>query len=193
MTPDEIERVALAAPGEDPGLEGHLRACAGCRGQASLLRTLDAHLKGLPHLATSPGFTDRVMARVRLPVPWYRDAWSTVRRRWAVAAAGLAAAGIALGGPAYWLLGPQELRPSGVVAFVLEGAQALALRAAIAAGRVLYDLGVVDLVGALGERVAPAHAAAVMALLSLLGLGAAWMMKRLAESTPAAIPRAVRS
>lgn len=194
LTPDEIERVALAGPGEDPGPAAHVRACGTCRRQVALLRTLDVHLKGLPYLSASPGFTERVMARVQLPVPWHRKVRAAVRRRWAVAAAGLAAAGIALGGPAYWLFGRQGLppSPSALLAFVLEGAQALALRAAIAAGRVVYDLGLVDLIGTLGERLAPAHAAAAMALLSLLGLGAAWTMKRLVESTPAPVGRAAR-
>lgn len=195
LTQDEIERcVAGGSPeGRPRRLAAHLEGCAACRREVALFRALERELGALPYLVASAGFADRVMARVRLPAPRLEAAWAGARRRWAALAAGLAAAGLTLGGAAYWLLGRQELTPGGILAFLAEGAQALAVRAAIAGGRFLYDLGVVDLGRTLVEQMAPAQAAAGMALLSLLGCGALWTMKRLADTGAPRLTRAARS
>ncbi len=194
LTPDEVERCALGAAVEErPGpLSAHLEGCAACRREVTLLRALDRRLATLPYLEPSVGFTSRVMGRVRLPEPWHEKAWAGIRRRWAVLAAGLAAATVTVGGMAWWLFGEQELTPRGLLTLILDGAQTLAVRAAIAGGRLLYDLGVVELAGSLADQIALTQAAAGMALLSLLGCGALWMMRRLAQAETAELSRAAR-
>lgn len=194
LTPDEIEVCALGEPAGAPpaSLARHLEGCAACRREVAALERLDREVAALPYLETPPGFAARVMARVELPLPRAERAWVVVRRRWAVLAAGLAAVAVATGGAAYWLFGRQELAPTDLLAFLVEGARALALRGAIALGRLLYDLGVVETAGTLIERVAPTEAAAAMGLLSLAGFGALWTMKRLLEADPVRAPRGAR-
>lgn len=195
LTPDEIERCATGGSpeGRPRRLATHLEGCAACRREVALLEALDRELAALPYLEASAGFASRVMARVRLPVPWHETAWATIRRRWAVLAAGLAAASVSVGGVAWWLFGKQELTPSGLLALVADGVRLLAVRAAIAGGRLLYDLGVVDFARALTEQVALTEAAAGMALLSLLSCGALWTMKRLVQADAPRLSRTARS
>lgn len=195
LTPEEIERCAAGGSETDrPGRWAtHLAGCGACRRELARFEALDRELAALPHLHASPGFRDRVMARVRLPVPWHEAVRASLRRRWAVLTAGLAAATASVGGMAWWLFGKQELTPSGLLAFIADGAQALAVRVAIIGGRLLYDLGVVDFAGALAEQVALTEAAAGMAFLSLLGCGALWTMMRLTDRGAPRLPRAARS
>lgn len=195
LTPDEVERCAVGGSAEDrpARLAAHLEGCAACRREVALLEALDRELAALPYLEAAPGFASRVMARVRLPAPRHEAAWAAIRRHWAVLTAGLAAATVTVGGVAWWLFGRQELTPAELLAFIADGARALAVRAAIAGGRFLYDLGVVDFARVLAEQVAPTQAAAAMALLSLLGCGALWTMKRLAEADDSNLSRAARS
>lgn len=194
LTPEEIDRCALGAAVEErPGpLAAHLEGCAACRREVALLEALDRRLAALPYLEPSAGFASRVMARVRLPEPLHEKAWAGIRRRWALLAAGLAAATVTVGGMAWWLFGEQELTPSGLLAFIAEGTRTMAVRGAIAGGRLLYDLGVVEVAGTLIEQVALTQAAGAMAALSLLGMGALWTMKRLAQADAARIPRVAR-
>lgn len=194
LTPDEIEICALAGRAGTPSeaAVAHVEGCAACRGEVAALERLDRRLASLPYLETPPGFAARVMARVDLPLPWAERAWAAVRRRWALLAAGLAAATATTGAAAYWLFGRRELTPIELLAFLAEGAEALALRGAIAVGRFLYDLGVVEMATGVVDRIAPTEAAVAMGLLSLAGFGALWTMKRLAEYEPARAARRVR-
>ena len=189
LTPDEIERCALGEEDRPGPLSSHLRDCAACRREVARLEALHELLSILPDLEPAPGFAARVMTRVRLPEPWYERARAGLRERWAVLAAGLAAATATVGGMAYWLFGRQELTPTGLLAFLLESARTLAVRAAIGGGRWLYDLGVIDLVSGLTESIALTEAAAGMALLSLLSCGALWSMRRLARTESVRLPR----
>lgn len=55
-------------------LESHLLGCEGCRLDVDEWRALFASLKSLSRFAPTEGFTERVMARVRIPEP--KVAWS---------------------------------------------------------------------------------------------------------------------
>ncbi|MFQ5678210.1 MAG: anti-sigma factor family protein [Gemmatimonadota bacterium] len=193
LNPDQIERCATGEPGTElpAALGAHLRLCSACRGEVAALETLHTHLRKLPHLDPSPAFTRRVIARVTLPVPWHQRAWSAVRRRWVAIGAGLATATGSVGGMAYWLFGQQELTPSELSGFLFSGLQDLGLRITMAGGRVLYDLGILELLRSLAENVAPSEAAGGMALLSLIGAGSLWAMKRLMEPHTPRLSRAV--
>lgn len=196
LTTDQIERLATGEPAKAQPVAAvakHLRHCTTCHQEVTALATLHIQLRKLPYLSTRHGFTERVMARVTLPVPWYEQVWSTLRRRRVAVGVGFATAGSALGGVAYWLFGQQRLTPSEIFTFALEEIQAIGLRIAIAGGQVLYDSGVMDLLGTLIEQVALPEAAAAMALLSVTGFGALWTMKKLMVTDASRLLRVVKS
>jgi hypothetical protein len=63
--------------------EAHLRSCAACGSELEQARALLAALAGLPALAPSASFADRVMARVQVaPAAAEAMAAAPVRRRW---------------------------------------------------------------------------------------------------------------
>lgn len=180
LTPDEIELCALEAPESEVAgrLGAHVRGCPACRREVAALAALDRQLGTLPLLGTSAGFTERVMARVTLPVPWYEVAREAVRRRWVALSVGLAAACGTVGGMAYWLFGLQGLTPGGLATLAYEGLRTLLLQALIILGRAVYDLGLVDLAAEAVERFTLPEAATAMALMSLLALAALWAMRK---------------
>jgi hypothetical protein len=61
--------------------ETHLRACAGCQALADRERLLVMRLEALPLFDPRPGFADRVMGRVDVPVTSIADAWRLWRGR----------------------------------------------------------------------------------------------------------------
>ena len=170
LSPDEVDRCVSAASdsGYPDALGEHLRVCTVCRDDVAFARALARHLATLPYARTSPGFSGRVMARVRLPRPWGERAFVFVRRRWAVAAATAAALAVTIGGMSFWLFGQQGITPVGLATFVYEGTQGVVVRGFIGAGRLLYDLGVVDLGSTLLNDIGLAQALMAMAALGLL-------------------------
>jgi anti-sigma factor RsiW len=81
---DRAERVVI---------ESHLLGCARCQVQVEEWRALFAALSGLPQLAPSAGFADRVMAGVRVaPERGRRTAWDQAWQRATRQASGVAAA-----------------------------------------------------------------------------------------------------
>jgi hypothetical protein len=192
LTPDEIELCALeaAGPRRPERLRAHLRSCVECRDEVAALAELDRRLATLPALAASPAFADRVLARVQLPVPWYREALAALRRRWLVVAVGLSGAVATVGGMGWWRFGQQGLTPGALVTFVYEGLRSLLLQGVISVGRALYEVGLVDLVGDVAARVTLPEAATAMALVSLLGMAALLTMRKVVEAAGA--PRVAR-
>ena len=80
LLPEEID---LLLDGEvgfgTPPLKAHVRACAACARELESARVLVRTLEHLPHIAPSPLFAGRVMARVQLFVPWHVALADTVR------------------------------------------------------------------------------------------------------------------
>jgi hypothetical protein len=64
-----------------PQRETHLRACAACQTLADQERVLVMRLEALPLFDPRPGFADRVMDRVDVPVTSIADAWRLWRGR----------------------------------------------------------------------------------------------------------------
>jgi hypothetical protein len=102
---------ALAAP-----REAHLRHCPACQTLADQERVLVMRLEALPLFDPRPGFADRVMDRVDVPVTSVADAWRLWRNRVFANPMGVGiAAGVAvlLGGSvaasAAWAAGNQDL------------------------------------------------------------------------------------
>lgn len=92
-------------------VESHVLECARCATEVDEWRSVFAALEGLPRLAPSPGFADRVMAGVALPLPWPSQVWELLQRLvprttrgWALATAFLALPALLGGGALAWLL-----------------------------------------------------------------------------------------
>jgi len=96
--------------------EAHLRGCAECQLLADQERVLVMRLEALPLFDPRPGFADRVMYRVDVPVTSIADAWRLWQRRVFANPIGVGiAAGVAvlLGGSvaasAAWAAGNQDM------------------------------------------------------------------------------------
>jgi len=179
LTPDEIEAAAdPSATLPEPRRE-HVRACASCAGEVAELRRLSAALAALPSLAPRAGFSDRVMARVSLPVPWHRRLAAAVRER-SAAGIGIAATLAALiGGAGLWAVQFPELRPMALVGWLAGHAGDLLWQVTLAAGRTAYAMGFTDVAAALQADFSLASALAALATIALVGIGAATVMIRL--------------
>lgn len=61
-------------------LKAHLAQCAGCRAEFEAQREVALALEGLPHIAPSYRFADRVMANVQVFEPWHVTLRDNIRR-----------------------------------------------------------------------------------------------------------------
>lgn len=181
LSPEEVDLFAQTEGGtaRPVRVEEHLGRCARCRADVAFVRSLDAELASLPHSSPPADFATRVMERVRLPIPWHRRARAALKRRWLPLTAAAAGATASLGGMSYWLFARQGLTPGGLAGFVADGIRELTVRGFIAAGRVVYELGLVDRGSRLLEGVEPITALAAMAFLSVFAFTALLAMMRL--------------
>jgi len=98
-------------------LESHLQICTQCSGELEGWRSLFTTLAGLPQLSPAAGFSDRVMARVKVRAPaaawaqWLAGARQLAQRltpqtagAWALASAFLALPLLVGGGLVTWLV-----------------------------------------------------------------------------------------
>jgi hypothetical protein len=80
LLPSEID---LLLDGEEgfgtSPLKTHIRKCPACRGELEEARETVRALEHLPHLAPSPLFTQRVLSRVNIFVPWHVAVLDTLR------------------------------------------------------------------------------------------------------------------
>jgi hypothetical protein len=185
LTQDEIELFANAGGSPAPeARRAHADTCARCLEDIRAWRALDGLLVRLRQISPAPGFTSRVMGRVRLPVPLHERALALARRRWAVVTAAAATLALTVTGSAYWLFGSQGLTPLEVGVFVLGGARDLAVRGLLALGRVAYDFGLVDAGSTFADQLSPTQALGGLALAGMMGLLAAATMMRLMRPAP---------
>lgn len=188
LSQEELERFLprLRGEGAEPGPDArrHLDACGRCRHELRQLEAVDQALAGLPRLEPSPGFTEAVMARVDLSVPWYRKAWSTLLERWLLVAALVGGATASAGGVAWALTLRPELTAGGLASFVLEQASALFWTAVVGAGRLLWTSGLAESIRALGAAVDPLEGLAALAVLSGCAATAGAVMLRLMDAVP---------
>lgn len=189
LTQEELElflprlrrRDGAAEPPE--GLRGHLESCGRCHGRLEDLRSLDRTLAGLPPLEPSPGFTEAVMSRVRLPAPWYRRLWNAVVERWLLATVVVLGAG-ATGGFGAWIALRPDVSLGGLTELALERVSALFWTLLVGLGRLLWESGLPATVRGLAGSVELVEAAAAMAVLTLSALAAGWVMVRLMTESP---------
>jgi len=81
LLPEEID---LLLDGEEGfgvnPLKAHLAQCAGCRAEYEAQREVALALEGLPHIAPSFRFADKVMANVQVFEPWHVSLRDSIRR-----------------------------------------------------------------------------------------------------------------
>jgi len=79
LTPDDLD--AWLAGALAPAAQEHLAHCPACQERAETEREVVALLGALPLLGPTPGFADRVMARVTVPAPAPAPSLRSFRRR----------------------------------------------------------------------------------------------------------------
>lgn len=79
LTPDDLD--AWLAGALAPAAQEHLAHCPACQERAETEREVIALLRALPLLSPTPGFADRIMARVSVPEPAPVPSLLTFRRR----------------------------------------------------------------------------------------------------------------
>ena len=184
LTPDEIEAAAERSPALSETRLAHARSCVACAREVTELRSLAAALAKLPLREPSPGFGDRVMARVRLPIPWHRRLAASLRERTAAGVAVAATLGALLAGTGLWAFRFPHLSPTVLAGWLAGQAGDLVWQGAMAAGRFAYALGLTDLASALQAELTLASAFAALATISLVGVGALSVMIRLVRAEP---------
>jgi hypothetical protein len=115
LLPDEIDQLLDGETGFGIApLEAHVRECEQCRAELEAERELVEAVEGLPRLAPSPLFADRVVAQVHVYEPWdiaVRDAAAGWVQRFvpqsrplrALAGGGALTLGLALSVACVWL------------------------------------------------------------------------------------------
>lgn len=127
LTPDDLD---LWIDGLLPARrEAHLRDCPECQALADAERVLVLRLQQVPLFNPAPGFSERVMHRVRIPVTSIASAWRFWHTRAfanPISVAAAASAAVVLGGSlaasAAWAAAHQD-QISGVVPWLLNQGQ----------------------------------------------------------------------
>ncbi|HEX5436090.1 MAG TPA: hypothetical protein VFW98_02950 [Gemmatimonadaceae bacterium] len=82
LLPDEIDQLLDGEVGFGTApLKAHVRRCAACRAELDDALMVVHTIEQLPHIEPSPLFASRVMAQVRVFVPWHVALADTVRAR----------------------------------------------------------------------------------------------------------------
>ena len=190
LTPDQVEAFALNRPARLRGAAAHLGACTECRREVETLQALDAALAGLEQLSPGPNFTDRVMARVRLPIPLHLRAWAVTRQRWM----GLAAASIAMVAAAtvilLWLANQPEMSVAGLFGLMVQQARDFSLQVVMTIGGALWSSALVRSIVDGASQIGMEGAILLLSALSLVTISAAGAMLRLMQPAPLRLRRA---
>lgn len=134
-TPDRLEAyVEEALPdAERAVLESHLEGCGRCRTEVEEWRALFTALETLPAFEPASGFTERVMAQVRLPVPWWARLVAMVTQLaprstfgWVLVAGLVSVPALTAGGAVAWLLTRPAVSPQALWVLFTQGATQMA-------------------------------------------------------------------
>lgn len=80
LLPEEIDQLLDGEVGFGTApLNSHVRSCAECRAELESARALVEDLERLPRFGASAAFTDNVMSRVQIFVPWHVALTDTAR------------------------------------------------------------------------------------------------------------------
>ena len=190
LTPDETEAAAENPAALPEARRAHAASCAACAHEVAGLRRLSTALANLPPREPAPGFTDRVMARVTLPLPLHRRMAAAVRERTAAGIGVAATLASLLAGTGLWAFRFPELSPLVLAGWLAGHAGDLLWQGAIAAGRVAYTMGLADVASALQAELSLASVFAALATIALVGVGASTVMIRLVRQEPGQLVRA---
>ena len=134
------------------------------------------------------GFSDRVMQRVRLPLPWRVRVLEAVRRHQLAAAAAFAGAVAAVSVGLMWISRYPELTPVTIAAFLVERSTALLWSGVMEVGRLVYGSGMVEAAQGVAGQLSASTAFVAVATILLVGLGALRIMLSLMDIDPAVAP-----
>jgi hypothetical protein len=183
---EELETFAIPGDRQLPARSSaHVAGCDRCRRDVEELQALHALLQALAPLQPMVGFSDRVMQRVRLPLPWRLRVLEAVRRHQIAAAAAVAGAVAAVGVGLMWISRYPELTPVTIAAFLVERSTALLWSGVMAVGRLAYGSGALETAQGLAGQLSPATAFVAVATVLLVGLGALRIMLSLMDIDPA--------
>jgi hypothetical protein len=188
LTAEVLERAAGNPDAVSETHRRHFESCAQCATGVEDVRHASVVLRSLPGMEPRPGLADRVMARVRLPLPWHRRAVVAARER-KFATLGLAGGFAAVGASAaLWAIRFPDLRPLALASWMVGQAGDLFWQGMMGLGRVAYALGLTDLAGAIVADLNVASALAALATIVLMSMGSFSVMVRLVrESEPTAV------
>ena len=165
---EELETLAIPGDHRLPARSSaHVADCDRCRRDVEELQTLHALLQALAPLQPVVGFSDRVMQRVRLPLPWRVRVLQTVRRHQVAAAAALAGATAAVGVGLTWIARYPELTPMTIAAFLVQRSTAFLWSGVMEVGRLVYGSGVLEAAQGVAGQVTPASAFVAVATVTL--------------------------
>lgn len=190
LTADELEFAAANSDSLADEHRRHVAMCKRCAAGIVDVREVSAALRNLAVVSPRPGFVERVMARVTLPLPWHRRAVASAWER-KTASVGAAAAVAALaGGGAVWAIWFENLRPVALAVWMAGQAGDLLWQATIGLGRVAYALGLTDLIGAINADLTVGSALAGLATIALMSIGSLSVMLRLVRESQPTLVRA---
>jgi len=192
LTQEELE--SLSHTSEKPlgrRRMAHVDTCAQCSDELRAHRLLSRSLESLAGFEPARGFTDQVIARVRLPapapapVPVRTRAIQTLRAHWLVVSGSVAGVTVTAGVLLTWAARFPQASPSGLVGFVAERTVARLAGAALNGAQWLYQSGLASAFDQVGSQVTVGSAVAGLATLTLMGVGSLSVTRRLI-SEPAA-------
>ena len=188
LQPEELE--ALGIPGDrklPARSSAHAAECERCRDAVEELRTLHALLQALAPLQPVVGFSDRVMRRVRLPLPWRVRVLEAVRRHQVGTTAAFAGGAAAVGVGLTWITRYPELTPVTIAAFIIERSTALLWGAVMDVGRLVYGTGILDTAQGVAGQLTLVTAFVAVATVTLIGLASLRIMLSLMNIDPALV------
>ncbi|MCK5448085.1 MAG: hypothetical protein KAJ43_08065 [Gemmatimonadetes bacterium] len=185
---EELE--ALAIPGDHrlpARSSAHAAECDRCRRDVEELQTLHVLLQALTPLQPVVGFTDRVMQRVRLPLPWRVRVLQAVRRHQVATAAAFAGAAAAVGVGLVWIARYPELTPMTIAALLVQRSTALMWSGVMEVGRFVYGSGIVETAQGIAGQLTLVTAFVAVATVTLIGLASLRIMLSLMDVDPALV------
>lgn len=186
LRPEELERLALPDHRKlSARSSAHAAECERCRREVAELQSLHALLQALAPLQPVVGFSDRVMRRVRLPVPWRVRVFEAVRKHQVAAAAALVGAATAIGLGVTWIARYPELTPMTIAAFLVERSTTLLWGGVMMVGRLVYGSGILQVTQEFVGQVTPLTAFVAVATVTLVGLASLRILLSLMDVAPA--------
>ncbi len=185
---EELETLAIPGDHRLPARSSaHAAECERCRREVEELQTLHAVLQALAPLQPAVGFTDRVMQRVRLPLPWRVRVLQAVRRHQVATVAAFAGAAAAVGVGLTWIVRYPELTPMTIAAFLVQRSTALLWSGVMEVGRFVYGSGVLETAQGVAGQVTPVSAFVAVATVTLIGLASFRILLSLMDIDPALV------